>query len=201
MNIKDYETLVIRKVAEKDLLNQQLEQEQAKLTLIDTSYNDLIEVRVIIQEVAKQTQKQLEFHISDIVTLALDTIFPDIYTLCLDFENKRGRTEAIITVEKDGEKMKPMDDNGGGLVDIIAFALRISLWSLKPVKTKATILLDEPFRFLSRGLQSRASQLLSELSKKLNLQFIIVTHEQTLIEGADNIIEIDIKDGISFIKK
>lgn len=156
--------------------------------------------QAIIQTVAKQTQQELEYHISEIVTLAFQSIFPNPYEFQLEFVIQRNKTEALIWFIRGGERAKPKDACGGGVVDIASFALRIALWALKQPKSRNTLILDEPFKNLSANLQPKASQLLQELSKKLNLQIIMVTHCQELIGAADKTFEVTWKDGISQVR-
>jgi ABC-type lipoprotein export system ATPase subunit len=52
------------------------------------------------------------------------------------------------------------------------------------------IILDEPFRHLSADLQPKASEMMKMLSDKLGIQFIMVSHEEGIIDCADNIITI-----------
>jgi DNA repair exonuclease SbcCD ATPase subunit len=61
--------------------------------------------------------------------------------------------------------------------------------------------MDEPLRFLSEDLQEKASLMIKELSKKLKLQFIIITHEPTLATYADKEFRVTIKNGISNVKE
>ncbi len=190
MNTTEIEKKINEIRGKKDLLLKQKADKLAKLEEISNDKEVIEESRVIIQTVAKATQKQLEYNISSIVTLALESVFEKGYSFVVDFVQKRGKTECDILIEKDGNRISPMDSNGGGLVDLVAFALRISLWSLKEKKTRNTIILDEPFVALSKDLQTKASLLIKTLSEKLGLQFIIVSHEETLIENADNVIEI-----------
>jgi DNA repair exonuclease SbcCD ATPase subunit len=87
-----------------------------------------------------------------------------------------------------------------GAVDVASFALRIASWSMARPRTDNVIILDEPFRFLSENYQERASNMLREVSQKLGIQLIIVTHETVLTTSADRIFEVSIKKGISQIK-
>jgi DNA repair exonuclease SbcCD ATPase subunit len=60
------------------------------------------------------------------------------------------------------------------------------------------IILDEPFKFISRDLQERAGEILKTLSKKMNLQILMVTHIPEFIEVADKVFEVKKNDkGIS----
>jgi len=157
--------------------------------------------KVIIQTVAQKTQEQLEYRISELVTLAMKSIFPEPYEMHLDFVKKRDKTEAEITFSKDGgEKINPMNASGGGVVDVAAFALRVTLWSLQNPKSRNVIILDEPFRFLSTDLQPKAGELLKEISERLGIQFIIITHEEELVESADKVFTVRQKKGVSVVK-
>jgi len=158
------------------------------------------EAQEIIQAVAQATQQQLEYHISELSSLALQSIFEDPYRLRLEFNLRRNKSEADLSFEReDGERIHPLSASGGGVVDVAAYALRVSLWSL--VRTRATIILDEPFRFLSRDLQEKGSQMVKEISEKLNVQFIIVTHQRKMVEAADKVFEIRQEEGISKVEE
>lgn len=157
------------------------------------------QAREIVREVGLKTQQQLQYHISDIASLALESIFPDAYKLVLDFVEKRNKTECDILFERDGEYLKPMDASGGGAVDVAAFALRIASWSMAHPRTSNVIVLDEPMRFLSAEYQEAASEMIKEISRKLGIQFIIVTHETILATHADKVFKVGIKNGKSKI--
>lgn len=155
----------------------------------------LEEAQAFIQLVAKNTQEQLRFNIVDIVNLALSTCFPDEYIFDVVFEIKRGRTEAKLVFMKNGNEVDPLEASGGGVVDLASFALRISAWSLG--NTDNVIILDEPFRFLSKDLQPRAGEIMKKISKNLGLQFITVTHNEAIIDSADRIFEVRKIDNVS----
>jgi DNA repair exonuclease SbcCD ATPase subunit len=155
---------------------------------------------VFVQDVAQKTQSQLGNHIQDVVNTALETCFPGEYQFQLVFEIKRNKTEARLVFMKNGYEINPMEASGGGVVDVASFALRIAAWSLG--KTNNTICLDEPMKFLSRDLQPRAGEILQEISRKLGIQFIMVSHVSDIIESADRVFEIYLnKGGKSMIKR
>ena len=147
-----------------------------------------------------QTQQTLQFHISDITSLALEAVFPDPYALQVEFIQRRNKTECDLYFVRDGEKVDPLSASGGGAVDVAAFALRIASWSMTKPRTRNVIILDEPLRFLSANLQERASSMIKELSDKLGIQFIVVTHEPILANYADRTFNVSIKNGISKIE-
>lgn len=174
------------------------------LTQTQTTYaselDSLRQAQEVIQVVAQTTQQQLEYHISEIVTLALAAVFPNPYELHLDFELKRGRSEASIMFGKGEERFRPLTASGGGPVDVASFGLRVALWSLRMPRTRPVLILDEPFRFVSRGLQAQASAMIKEISERLGIQFVLVTHEETLVENADKVINVKMLNGKSVVE-
>ena len=147
------------------------------------------QAREIIREVGQKTQQQLQFHISDVVSLAMESVFADPYSLKVDFVQRRNKTECDLLFERDGELSDPISASGGGAVDVAAFALRIASWSMARPRTRNVIILDEPLRFLSGDNQERASSMIKEVSQRLGIQFIIITHNQVLASYADKVFE------------
>lgn len=153
----------------------------------------------IVREVGMQTQQQLQYHISDITSLALESIFDDPYELRVEFVKRRDKVECDLLFVRNGEGVDPLSASGGGAVDTAAFALRIASWSMRSPRSRNTIILDEPLRFLSEDLQEKASMMIKQLSEKLGLQFIIITHEPTLATYADKEFKVSIRNGISLV--
>lgn len=157
--------------------------------------------REVIRAVASQMQEQLKIHVEEIGTLALDAIFPDDgIKLTVDFEPRRGKTECDIWIEdSDGNKMDPMDSDGGGAVDVVAFALRVSLWSLLRPRPRKVMVLDEPFRFLDSERLPLAAGMIREISERLGIQILMVTHSDELAETADRVLRVSQKSKVSKI--
>ena len=153
----------------------------------------------VIRIVGLETQQKLQFHISDITSLALEAVFPDPYELKANFVQRRNKTECDLTFIRDEMEIDPIEASGVGAIDVAAFALRIASWSMNIPHTRNTIILDEPFRFLSKNYQEQASMMIHEISQKLGIQMIIVTHEDALTTSADKIFNVSIRKGISKI--
>jgi DNA repair exonuclease SbcCD ATPase subunit len=149
----------------------------------------------IVRHVAQETQKQLEYRISELVSLAMYSVFDSPYEFELDFVQRRNRTEADIWFSRGGNLIKPVDASGGGAVDVAAFALRVALWNLAMPKTAPIIILDEPLKWLKGGsLPEKGAQMMQELSDRLHLQLIIISHIPDQIEGANRRIEVEMKN-------
>lgn len=192
-------------VAELERMKTKLHQQQGQLELLKKQksaaeaakkeqtayYENALKARVIVQTVAETTQKRIEYHISSLVSTALAAVFPNPYTFDLKFVQRRNKTEADLVFSKNGNATSDILNNGGGgVADIASLALRIALWSLR--KTAPIFILDEPDKFIHSPIyQEKASQMIKELSSKLEFQTIIISDQSHIISAADNVINIE----------
>lgn len=193
--MSSYRDRLSRFKGQYEVLDQQLQKTSKAIDALIKLRENVEKAQAVIITVAQQTQEQLKYQIESIVSMALEAVLPEPYKFEMDFDIKRSQTEVSCWFVRDGERIRPLDAAGGGAVDIASFALRVTMWSLG--KTRPTIVLDEPVKFVSRDLQSRAGLMMKELSEKLGIQFIVVSHDQSIIEGADRTFEVKLSQGRS----
>jgi hypothetical protein len=199
-----YSNKISKLRGKQELLQSDLLQLNTELKSSNKKLIALEKAQAFIQQVAKDTQEQIKFIISDLVNMALETCFPDEYAFTVNFDIKYGKTECELLFKKRGIDIDPMSASGGGVVDLTAFALRISIWSLG--KSDNCIILDEPLKWLQpRELNRKGLEIIKQLSEKLKLQFIIVTNTVTsedILQIANKVFYVsqDKKTGISEIK-
>jgi len=168
------DVLIDLSVAKKQYKEEKVNLQQAQEYLIDTE-----EAQIIVQEVSQKIQQQVHNQIAGVVDKCLKGVFDnDNYGFKIDFEKKRGRTEAKLVLLNDGHEVdNPMDADSGGVLDIASFALRLScLMIAKPI-LRRVIILDEPFKNVSAGYRQNVRKLLENLAKEFHIQFIMVTHD------------------------
>lgn len=157
--------------------------------------------REIIRLVGITTQRKLQYHISDITSLALEAVYDDPYQLIAEFVQRRNKTECDLNFVRNDEKVDPMDASGGGAVNVASFALRVASWSMQRPRSNNVILLDEPFNNLDKERMPRAGEMIKQLSEKLGIQFLIVTHSDELAESADKTFRVSINKGVSKVEE
>jgi DNA repair exonuclease SbcCD ATPase subunit len=149
----------------------------------------------IVKQVGLATQKQLEYHLSEQVSLAMEAVFDDPYRLKVNFMEKRGKTEAEILFCRRDMELPPIGFTGGGAIDIASLALRIAYLSMRQDrKVRPFLLLDEPFsRLKGEVANKRALAIIQEISRNLGLQIIMVSDERVpredIISNADKVFE------------
>jgi len=188
--ISELRTSLERRKGQKQQIEQTLANTQIELKQNQRSLRHHEQARELIRIAGETTQKSLSYHISEITSLALEAVFDNPYCLEVDFVQRRNKTECDLYFSRDGNRVDPMDASGGGAVDVASFALRIASWSMMHPRLRNTIILDEPMKNLSKDMQDKASLMLKEVSKKLGIQFLVITHEECLASYADRIFEV-----------
>ena len=177
---------VERKKGERNRAAQQFTACESALAVAVSTLDNANTAHALVQAVAQQTQQALEYRLGELVTLALCAVFGEGWKFRVKFELRRGRTEADLVFEDaDGHQIDPISADGGGAVDVATLALRVSLWSLRRPRSRATLVFDEPFLHLSKDRWARMITVLREISARLELQLLIVTHEDAMREAAD----------------
>lgn len=176
-----------------------LQEREKRLKELEDDMITIGKSQVLLQEVAKDVQSQLSIKIDNIVNLGLATLFPE-YNFHLEYVTSRGKTEVkFLITDNDGDEIDVMNQNGGGVIDVLTFCLRVAVYAISNVSP--IIIFDEPFRFISKSLRSKVSELLNVLSEKLSLQFIIVTHMDEISDNANVVYKVIKKDGVSNVEE
>ena len=199
MTVQEVRRKLEQKRGQQAQLEKQLSSTETKIRDTKKQLKRQEKAREIIKAVGLKTQQQLQYHISDITTLALEAVFDNPYRMEVEFVQRRNKTECDLLFERGKERFDPLTASGGGAVDVASFALRIASWSMKRPRSRNTVVLDEPMKFLSRDLHPRASAMIQEISEKLGIQFIIITHDKGLAEYADKTFEVALKGNVSEI--
>lgn len=201
MTVQELRNTVERLKGQRDQVLQALERELKDLRECRRSLARHEQAREVIREVGLKTQQQLQYHISDLTSLALEAVYDNPYELVVEFVQRRNKTECDLYFIRNGERVDPLDAAGGGSVNVAAFALRVASWSMQRPRSNNVLILDEPFVNVSRDLQSRACEMLKQVSEKLGLQIIMITHSEDLIDAADKTFRVTISKGISKVEQ
>ena len=140
------------------------------------NHETALKAQEIVQAVSANVQQQVHSKIASVVSRCLEAVFDEPYEFRINFERKRGKTEAPLVFVRGEEEFSPIDSSGGGVVDVAAFALRVACLMLSVPHKRRTMILDEPFKFVSVEYRERIKELIETLSEEMNIQFIIVTH-------------------------
>ena len=186
IRIEEFEKVIQQKRGEFNLIKKQLNTAQDNVEKYKVLLESILEAQRVIQTVAVATQSSVVFRINDIVNKVIQAGFPE-YSFELKYEVHRSKSEAVMKFYCLDEPIDVMDDSGG-LADLATTGLRFALWSLST--TANVILLDEALKFVSADLRGRAAEILVEICHSLNVQVIMSTHLEEVIEKADTVIKV-----------
>jgi len=184
--LNDVRRQLDRLLADRDHAIRRVKEEKSRLEDAQERVADAQEAQRIVQEVAEQVQRQAHDRIASVVSRCLASVFgEDAYQFRIDFEQKRGRTEArLVFVRGDLVLEDPTGEGGGGQVDVAAFALRLACLVLSRPRKRLILFLDEPMRNVNGEVyQERVGQLLLTLAEEMGVQFIVVSDDDWLKVG------------------
>lgn len=172
-----------------------------KRTRRETRYETTLKkCRTILHNTALKVQKGVKEYLDKTVSMAEQTSFEDPYQFEAIFETKHNETECRMVFKRNGKERDPLNSTGGGPVDVAAFALRATVLWLSG--GRVLLFLDEPFRNTSPDRIPYIINMLESVSKKMDIQIIMITNRTELIryEGWARMIKIkggriiDVKD-------
>lgn len=157
-------------------VKKQAQEEGSILESLKIKRENVEEAQKRLQFIAQNIQQATHRHIASVVTRCLEAVFDGSYTFSICFEKKRGKTEAQLMFLRDSMELDPLEDCGGGVVDIAQLALKLSRLMLFRPKLKRVLIMDEPFRAVhGHEKQERLKSLLLSLANDFDVQFIIAT--------------------------
>jgi ABC-type molybdenum transport system ATPase subunit/photorepair protein PhrA len=169
--------------ARLDHLKRTVEEEEDSFAKASRSLLRSQEAQEIVQHISQAVQEKVHRRISEVVSSCLSTVFEDPYEFKINFERKRGKTEADLRFVRRGLDVSPLNACGGGMVDVAAFALRVSCLMLHRPRLSKVVVIDEAFRFVSAQYRENVRAMMEGLSEDLGIQIIQVTHISELETG------------------
>lgn len=131
-------------------------------------------LQTYVQQTATYTLETISVNVSKIVTDALKYVFDTDYKFVLEFNVKYGAMSCRMFLYKGDEVFDIRTQNGDGIADLVAIALRIAVLCMDKRKLRRTLILDEPAGAVSVNYQPMVGKLLEYLSKSLNIQIIMI---------------------------
>jgi len=145
----------------------------------------------IMEAVSLSAQELIHQKIDVPVTAALRTIYQDnSLSFSTELERSADRMEVDFRFRRGDEPIPGpiLDSEGGGLVDVAGFTLRLCLFRL--LGCKGPICLDEPFRQVDKSAWPRAIEFAQQISLGMGIQLFIVSHETAFTDVAGRIIRV-----------
>lgn len=141
----------------------------------------------VLKKMMDQLSKSQIQHLSDLLNSSVQSIFFDRqYSIELNVTELRNQNQLKILLHEDtpdGHIVSDINDNGYGLKGIIGFILQC--YFIIYYKQDPILFLDEAFGNLSSQYLPYLKALIQSLTNKYGFRFILITHDERLMEMAD----------------
>jgi DNA repair exonuclease SbcCD ATPase subunit len=190
----------------RDGLIAQKEQKDLRVLELNAEAEKLRQVARLFALVGDYARRESKETMERLVTSALATVFQNDLVFQIEMEEHGERAEADFYVSssyggQDVVKNDPREARGGGIVDVIALALRVALLETARPKLNGPLILDEPGKHVSEEYSRQVAEFLNAISQSFDRQVILVTHNQHLMDAGAVSYHVEIKNGASVVTR
>ena len=180
---------------------------KAKVREVERATKELAELAVLQQllikcievfrSVANNRREVLKARLERLLSYGLQVVFEEPLKLIVEYK-KWGASDRVYLNVDDGYVINEIQRfRGGGLVEVTSFLVRLLVLVLYKPNQRRLFMADEAFGAISYDHLAELSRLLQELTKKLNTQLLLVTHNPALHAYADRIFSVRKVEGQS----
>ena len=174
MTIKEMQHYIDIASYNRDKAKSALSRYESDLAAVSLEYDLALALQAYVKETATYTLETISVNVSKIVTDTLKFVFDSDYKFVLDFNVKYGNMSCSMYLYKGEEVFDIRSQNGDGIADMVAIALRVAVLCMDKRKLRRTLILDEPAGAVSTNYQPMVGKLLEYLSKTLGIQIIMI---------------------------
>lgn len=194
-----------RESGKRDKVSEQIEVNKTKVLKTNRDIELLEKVNILLQNTSEYGREQAKKQIEIIVTNCLQYVFDSNIEFIIEIEQLYGKPNAefYVITKSDNEviKTKPELSRGGGIVDIISLALRISFLQIHKPLVEGPLILDEPAKHVSEEYIFNVADFLKRISEMFNRQVIMVTHNNHLSSISTSSYRVHLKGTQSVVEK
>lgn len=191
-------TFLLQSQGERTILQRQLERGRENLEKLQKQEVTIRAAEELAVASSLVAQQQIKERFERLATTALRWVYYD-QELALKVElGTRGTSPSLdFLIEAGGVELDPLSAAGGGVVQVLALVLRLTI--LEALHVNGPLLLDEPLSQLSRNYQERAGTFLKEYAKRTGRQILLVTHSPELFTAASKVFRVRLSSGRSIV--
>ena len=181
-SMESYWKAILKEAGKDEAQRELVSKRQKQAKELEEFIKDCDSASLILNTYARKVQEEVHLYLEELVSAALSIVFDEPYEFHISRSDSLTKSEARMLFRRNKMLVDPMDAAGGGVVDVAAFALRLGCILLQK-GTPRLLILDEPFKFVSKNYLPRVQELLHHLSSKYEFRIIMVTHLSELETG------------------
>lgn len=203
--INELKKIYYSESSKRDVILKNKEDKSKLVSDLEKEVDTLEKVMILFQKTSKYAREQGKTSIENLTTRSLRYIFDKDYKFEIDISEKRNVSSAEFYVVEENEdqiiKTKPEISRGGGIVDIVSLALRLSFLENSYPKIEGPLILDEPAKHVSEEFTFDIGDFLLNFSRQMNRQIIMITHNPHLAALSENIYRVTQEQNVSILEK
>lgn len=204
-SINELKSYLSKESGKREKIIEEINDSSKKIAEINTNIDLLEKVNILLQRTSEFAREQAKTQIEILVTNCLQYIFESNIEFKIEIEELYGKPNAefYVITNDNGHiiKTKPELSRGGGVVDIISLALRISFLQVHKPLVEGPLILDEPAKHVSEDFIFNVADFLKKTSEMFNRQIIMVTHNNHLSSIGTNAYRVELKGTVSSVDK
>lgn len=166
----------------------------------------MAKVKAFLDAGSESAREQARQEAEAMVTEALQAVFGPRLRFRVELGKLRRRPHAEFRVEAetaDGMPFAgdPLYTHGGGVVDVLALALRILLLESTQPRIEGPLVLDEPGKHVSANYTPHPAAFLAVASKEFGRQVILVTDDEDIAAVDEQVYRVELDGGVSRVTK
>lgn len=189
---KSIEESYLSRKAVRDKIKSDIDNYTDQINKLTNENEILNKVILVLTESSNISRSKAKDHFEKIITEALQYVTQSKdyeFVIQENSERQKASYEFFIKTTVNGEEslQSPKDANGGGFVDIISVAAKYAYLELfnDPKIQCGTVILDEPGKMIDEQRSIKFAEYIKELGNTYNKQTIMVTHNVSLKDVAD----------------
>lgn len=181
-----FERETANQLTNKKLLKQQYSNQATELHKIERNINDIMLARDLLERATDTAREKGCKILTDTATSIVQMVFGSNYELKIKLAVRADVPVADVYFKKQiahHDQLINIDNDGGGLRDIVSLAFFISIASIvsRNNNNGAIIALDEPTPAVSVGYAEETAKAITALLNYAHKQAIIITHEREFL--------------------
>ena len=195
---------ILERKARKELLESQIAEIEKDIQRLGEEIDISRKAVLLIGEAADSLVKNVSEVFESIVTPVLQHILGEGYSFKVEWSRGSSQNPSADFLVKTPyiqgtEAFINPRYKGGGVRDVVGFALRFSFLCL--MNNKGVVVLDEAFSQLDQDRLPCMAQTIKYIQKRMGHQILFITHDQDYIDHADSVVKVEYKNGKSYVTK
>lgn len=155
----------------------------------------------LLQGMEGAFQRNFQRSLAAIVSEGLSQVFGEKLEVRIEASTRADMSAVRFRLIKgDGHEEDIMTGQGGGVVQVIAFLLRVLLILAARPLLRRLLVLDEPFAMVSPEFRPGLGEMVQALVERLDFQLIMVTQEREFASYADHAYFFEMRNAVTTLR-